>query len=158
MTTALRRYMRQAVRFRATTRSGRRYLADAIEVDVDALADGEDGLMSPGSWSISRKPAFIPATAPARCRPIRWPHEIAEIAARPSAGRALNVVGLMNVQFAVKDDDIYMLEVNPRASRTVPFVAKATGVPIAKMRAARHGRRKARQVRTCRRLMQPRAP
>ena len=49
--------------------------------------------------------------------------------------RALGVVGLMNVQFAVKDDDVYVLEVNPRASRTVPFVAKATGVPIAKIAA-----------------------
>src|SRR5208337_5279623 len=49
--------------------------------------------------------------------------------------RALDVVGLMNVQFAVKDDEIYVLEVNPRASRTVPFVAKAIGVPIAKIAA-----------------------
>ena len=49
--------------------------------------------------------------------------------------RALGVVGLMNVQFAVKDGDVYVLEVNPRASRTVPFVAKATGVPIAKIAA-----------------------
>ena len=55
---------------------------------------------------------------------------------RPIAlARALDVVGLMNVQFAVKDGDIYVLEVNPRASRTVPFVAKATGVPIAKIAA-----------------------
>ena len=49
--------------------------------------------------------------------------------------RALDVVGLMNVQFAVKDGEVYVLEVNPRASRTVPFVAKATGVPIAKIAA-----------------------
>ena len=49
--------------------------------------------------------------------------------------RALDVVGLMNVQFAVKDDEVYIIEVNPRASRTVPFVAKATGVPIAKIAA-----------------------
>jgi carbamoyl-phosphate synthase large subunit len=49
--------------------------------------------------------------------------------------RALNVVGLMNVQFAIKDEDIYLLEVNPRGSRTVPFVAKTTGVPLAKLAA-----------------------
>ena len=47
--------------------------------------------------------------------------------------KALGVVGLMNVQYAIKDDEIYVLEVNPRASRTVPFVAKATGVPVAKI-------------------------
>jgi len=49
--------------------------------------------------------------------------------------RALNVVGLMNTQFAIKGDDVYVLEVNPRASRTVPFVSKATGVPLAKVAA-----------------------
>ena len=64
------------------------------------------------------------------------PATIAEIERQTVAlARALGVVGLMNVQFAVKDDDIYVLEVNPRASRTVPFVAKATGVPIAKIAA-----------------------
>src|SRR5256885_15063932 len=61
---------------------------------------------------------------------------IAEIERQTVAlARALEVVGLMNVQFAVKGDEIYVLEVNPRASRTVPFVAKATGVPIAKIAA-----------------------
>ena len=54
---------------------------------------------------------------------------------RPKARAALNVVGLMNVQFAIKDGDIYVLEVNPRASRTVPFVAKVIGQPIAKIAA-----------------------
>ncbi len=92
---------------------------------------------SPASWSISRRPGFIPATAPARCRPTASaPATIAEIERQTVAlARALGVVGLMNVQFAVKDGDIYVLEVNPRASRTVPFVAKATGVPIAKIAA-----------------------
>ena len=93
--------------------------------------------MSPASWSISRKPGSIPATAPARCRPTAsTPTTIAEIERQTVAlARALDVVGLMNVQFAVKDGDVYVLEVNPRASRTVPFVAKATGVPIAKIAA-----------------------
>ncbi len=92
---------------------------------------------SPASWSISRKPGSIPATAPARCRPIAsLAATIAEIERQTVAlAQALGVVGLMNVQFAVKDGDIYVLEVNPRASRTVPFVAKATGVPIAKIAA-----------------------
>src|SRR5436309_13896094 len=64
------------------------------------------------------------------------PDTIAEIERQTVAlAKALNVVGLMNVQFAVKDGDVYVLEVNPRASRTVPFVAKATGVPIAKIAA-----------------------
>ena len=93
--------------------------------------------MSPASWSISRRPAFIPATAPARCRPTASTAEtIAEIERQTIAlARALHVVGLMNVQFAIKDGEVYVLEVNPRASRTVPFVAKATGVPIAKIAA-----------------------
>ena len=92
---------------------------------------------SPASWSTSRRPASIPATAPARCRPTAsTPQTIAEIERQTVAlARALDVVGLMNVQFAVKDGDVYVLEVNPRASRTVPFVAKATGVPIAKIAA-----------------------
>ena len=56
-------------------------------------------------------------------------------ARRASMALALNVVGLMNVQFAIKDDSIYVLEVNPRASRTVPFVAKVIGMPVAKIAA-----------------------
>ena len=64
------------------------------------------------------------------------PETIADIERQTIAlARALDVVGLMNVQFAVKDGEVYVLEVNPRASRTVPFVAKATGVPIAKIAA-----------------------
>ena len=103
---------------------------------------------SPASWSISRRPASIPATAPARCRPIRCrPTIVAEIERQTAAlARALGVVGLMNVQFAVKDGTVYVLEVNPRASRTVPFVAKATGMPIAKIAARRHGGREARRA------------
>jgi carbamoyl-phosphate synthase large subunit len=109
---------------------------DAIEVDVDALADGTRPSMSPASWSISRKPASIRATAPARCRLFAAARRSSEIARQTEAlAKALKVVGLMNVQFAVKDGDVYVLEVNPRASRTVPFVAKATGQPIAKIAA-----------------------
>jgi len=113
-----------------------RYLQNAIEVDVDAVADGEEvyvaGIMEhieeagihSGDSACSLPPySLAPAT-------------IAEIERQTVAlAGALSVVGLMNVQFAVRDGDVYVLEVNPRASRTVPFVAKATGVPIAKIAA-----------------------
>ena len=90
---------------------------------------------SPASWSTSRRPASIPATAPARCRrarsrPRRSPSSRTR---RAELALALDVGGLMNVQYALKDGEIYVLEVNPRASRTVPFVAKVIGQPIAKI-------------------------
>jgi len=113
-----------------------RYLQDAIEVDVDALADGSDvhvaGIMEhieeagihSGDSACSLPPYSLGADI------------VAEIDRQTGLlARALGVVGLMNVQYAVKERDIYVLEVNPRASRTVPFVAKATGVPIAKIAA-----------------------
>ncbi|HEX2581947.1 MAG TPA: carbamoyl-phosphate synthase large subunit [Dongiaceae bacterium] len=110
------------------------YLQDAIEVDVDALADGEDvyiaGIMEhieeAGIHSGDSACTLPPHTLPlSTILELRRQTEI--------LARALGVVGLMNVQFAIQDRDIYVLEVNPRASRTVPFVAKATGVPIAKI-------------------------
>ncbi len=112
------------------------YLQDAIEVDVDAIADGEDvhvaGIMQhieeAGVHSGDSACSLPPHTLP--------PDVVAEIERQTRAlAEALKVVGLMNVQFAVKGGEIYILEVNPRASRTVPFVAKATGVPIAKIAA-----------------------
>ncbi|HSO43260.1 MAG TPA: carbamoyl-phosphate synthase large subunit, partial [Rhodospirillales bacterium] len=112
------------------------YLQDAIEVDVDALADGTDVVVAGIMQHIEE--AGIHSGDSACCLP---PHSlsaeaIAEIERETTAlAKALDVVGLMNVQFAVKDGDIYVLEVNPRASRTVPFVAKATGVPVAKIAA-----------------------
>ena len=89
------------------------------------------------SWNTSNRPAFTAATAPASSRPFRSRKEVLdEIATATKAmARELNVRGLMNVQFAVKGDDVYVLEVNPRASRTVPFVSKAIGVPLAKLAA-----------------------
>ena len=89
--------------------------------------------------------------APARCRRIRSTQEtIAELERQTRAlALALNVGGLMNVQYAIKDGDIYVLEVNPRASRTVPFVAKVIGLPIAKIAARDHGRRKRWPSSTC---------
>ena len=134
---ALQRYITQAVAV-----SGDKpvlldsYLQDAIEVDVDALADGTDVVVAGIMQHIEE--AGIHSGDSACCLP---PHSlsaeaIAEIERETTAlAKALGVVGLMNVQFAVKDGDIYVLEVNPRASRTVPFVAKATGVPVAKIAA-----------------------
>jgi carbamoyl-phosphate synthase large subunit len=133
----LRRYMTHAVKA-----SGKnpvlidRYLRDAIEVDVDALCDGqavyvagimehiEEAGIHSGDSACSLPPYSLADSVIAEIR--RQTEELA---------RALGVVGLMNVQFAVKDGDIYVLEVNPRASRTVPFVAKATGRPIARIAA-----------------------
>ncbi|MDB5407427.1 MAG: hypothetical protein JWL84_2339, partial [Rhodospirillales bacterium] len=133
----LQRYMTHAVKVSGSSPVLiDRYLQDAIEVDVDALADGEQvhvaGIMEhieeagihSGDSACSLPPYSLPAET------------VAEIGRQTDAlARALNVVGLMNVQYAVKDRDIYVLEVNPRASRTVPFVAKATGIPIAKIAA-----------------------
>ena len=112
------------------------YLTDATEVDVDALADGEDvficGIMEhieeagihSGDSACSLPPHSLP------------PEIIAKLEQQTRAmALALNVVGLINVQFAIKDDEIYVIEVNPRASRTVPFVAKTIGTPIAKLAA-----------------------
>ena len=92
---------------------------------------------SAASWSTSRRPASTPATAPASCRRSWWPsgtsRTIREYTRR--IARALKVIGLMNIQYAIKDDTVYVLEVNPRSSRTVPYISKATGVPMAKIAA-----------------------
>ncbi len=113
-----------------------RYLSDAIEVDVDAVADGESVAIAGIMEHIEE--AGIHSGDSACALP---PHSldqatIDEIGRQTEAlALGLGVVGLMNVQFAVRDGEIYILEVNPRASRTVPFVAKATGVPYAKVAA-----------------------
>ncbi len=108
------------------------FLRDAIEVDVDALSDGtnihiagimehiEEAGIHSGDSACSLPPYSLPVGLVNEIK--RQARELA---------KALNVVGLMNVQFAVKDEEVYLIEVNPRASRTVPFVAKAIGSPIA---------------------------
>ncbi len=112
------------------------YLQNAIEVDVDAVADGTDVFVAGIMEHIEE--AGIHSGDSACSLP---PHSLAreiidDIRGQTEAlARALSVVGLMNVQYAVKGDDVYILEVNPRASRTVPFVAKAIGVPVAKIAA-----------------------
>ncbi|HEX5779764.1 MAG TPA: carbamoyl-phosphate synthase large subunit, partial [Xanthobacteraceae bacterium] len=134
-TPQLERYMKEAV-----VVSGKspvlidRYLSDAIEVDVDALSDGKDvfvaGIMEhieeagihSGDSACSLPPHSLSAKT------------IADLEQETAAlALALKVGGLMNVQYAIKDGEIYVLEVNPRASRTVPFVAKTIGVPVAKI-------------------------
>ena len=113
-----------------------RYLSDAIEVDVDCLADGTDTMIAGIMEHIEE--AGIHSGDSACSLP---PHSLSPgtIAALEQQTRALalalKVVGLMNVQYAIKNGDIYVLEVNPRASRTVPFVAKVIGLPFAKLAA-----------------------
>ena len=112
------------------------FLNNAIEVDVDALCDGEDVYI--GGIMEHIEEAGIHSGDPACSLPPQTLSDalMAEIRRQTEAlARALGVVGLMNVQYAIKDEVIYLLEVNPRGSRTVPFVAKATGVPLAKIAA-----------------------
>jgi carbamoyl-phosphate synthase large subunit len=133
----LRRYMREAVK--VSNESPvllDRFLDDAIEVDVDAICDGDEvligGIMEhieqagvhSGDSACSLPPYTLSNSVQDRMR-----DQMRKLA------HALKVVGLMNTQFAIKGDEIYLLEVNPRASRTVPFVSKATGRPLAKIAA-----------------------
>ncbi|QGM98604.1 carbamoyl-phosphate synthase large subunit [Methylocystis parvus] len=113
-----------------------RYLTDAIEVDVDCIADGEQAAIAGVMEHIEE--AGIHSGDSACSLPPRSlaPETIAALEEQTrSLAMALGVVGLMNVQFALKDGAIYVLEVNPRASRTVPFVAKVVGAPFAKIAA-----------------------
>ena len=133
----LHRYMTKAVK---VTKDSPvlldRFLDDAIEVDVDAICDGENvyigGLMEhieqagvhSGDSACSLPPYTLSESIQQEmCRQVE------------AMAKELKVIGLMNTQFAIKGDDVYILEVNPRASRTVPFVSKATNVPLAKVAA-----------------------
>ncbi len=133
----LKRYMREAVKVSNDSPVLLdRFLDDAIEVDIDAICDGEQVLVGAimqhieqagvhsGDSACSLPPYSLSESIQARMRDM----------ARELA-LALNVVGLMNAQFAIKGDDIYIIEVNPRGSRTVPFVSKATSLPLAKIAA-----------------------
>jgi carbamoyl-phosphate synthase large subunit len=113
-----------------------RFLEDAIEVDVDCISDGDTTVI--GAIMEHIEEAGIHSGDSACVIPTFSLSQkvLDEISSATKAmARELNVRGLMNVQFAVKDDDVYVLEVNPRASRTVPFVSKAIGVPLAKLAA-----------------------
>ncbi|UKK84152.1 carbamoyl-phosphate synthase large subunit [Sphingopyxis sp. BSN-002] len=113
-----------------------RYLRDAIEVDVDALCDGTDVVVA-GVLQHIEEAGVHSGDSACSIPPYSLSAEIVtEIERQADAlARALGVRGLMNIQFAVKGDEVYLIEVNPRASRTVPFVAKAVGSPIAKIAA-----------------------
>ncbi|MDK2762345.1 MAG: carbamoyl-phosphate synthase large subunit, partial [Sphingopyxis sp.] len=113
-----------------------RYLRDAIEVDVDALCDGTDVVVA-GVLQHIEEAGVHSGDSACSIPPYSLSDAIiAEIERQADAlARALEVRGLMNIQFAVKGDEVYLIEVNPRASRTVPFVAKAVGSPIAKIAA-----------------------
>lgn len=133
----LRRYIGQAVRV-----SGNNpvlidhYLQNAIEVDVDVVADKETVFVA-GVMEHIEEAGIHSGDSSCALPPYSLPSAIVrEISRQAEAlARGVGVIGLMNVQFAVKDGEIYILEVNPRASRTVPFVAKAIGTAIAKMAA-----------------------
>ncbi len=131
----LRRYMREAVSVSNDSPVLLdRFLENAVEVDVDALCDGEAVLI--GGIMEHIEQAGVHSGDSACSLP---PHELNdEVQDRLKAqvrrmARALGVVGLMNTQFAIQGEEIYVLEVNPRASRTVPFVSKASGLPLAKI-------------------------
>ncbi len=112
------------------------YLRDAIECDVDALCDGEQVVVA-GVMQHIEEAGIHSGDSACTLPPYSLPAEIiAEMERQAEAlAMALGVRGLMNIQFAVKDGDVYLIEVNPRASRTVPFVAKAIGQPVAKIAA-----------------------
>ncbi len=131
----IERYTREAVKVSGDTPVLiDSYLRDAIEVDVDALADKDQNVFVAGIMEHIEEAGIHSGDSACSLPPHSLPAKIlAEIERQTEAmAKALKVVGLMNVQYAVKDGDVYVLEVNPRASRTVPFVAKATGQPIAK--------------------------
>ena len=133
----LRRYVKEAVKV-----SGKspllidQYLRDAIEIDVDAICDGDDVYVAAVMEHIEEAGVHSGDSA-CSLPPYSLSDKIVAELERQTKVLALElgVVGLMNVQFAVKDGDVYLIEVNPRASRTVPFVAKAIGIPVANIAA-----------------------
>ena len=113
-----------------------RFLNDAIEVDVDAVSDGVEVIIG-GIMEHIEEAGVHSGDSACSLPPFSLSKEMQDELRRQTVAmaRALNVVGLMNVQFAIQGEIVYVLEVNPRASRTVPFVSKATGVPLAKIAA-----------------------
>ncbi len=113
-----------------------RYLSDAVEIDVDALCDGTDVFVC-GIMEHIEEAGIHSGDSACSLPPHSLPSDVCALLAEETRklALALGVRGLMNVQYALKDGDIYVLEVNPRASRTVPFVAKVIGLPVAKIAA-----------------------
>jgi len=111
-----------------------KFLEDAIEVDVDAISDGAETVVA-GIMEHIEEAGIHSGDSACVLPPITFSREMLEtiIAQTKMIARELHVVGLMNIQYAIKDGTLYVLEVNPRASRTIPFVSKAIGVPLAKL-------------------------
>ncbi len=133
----LERYMREAVKVSNDSPVLLdRFLNDAIEVDVDSLSDGKRVFIG-GVMEHIEQAGVHSGDSACSLPPFSLSPEMIEELKRQTAqmSRALNVVGLMNVQFAIQNGTVYVLEVNPRASRTVPYVSKATGIPLAKVAA-----------------------
>ncbi|RFD20203.1 carbamoyl-phosphate synthase large subunit [Komagataeibacter melaceti] len=136
---SLQRYMRVALQLAgAEVANGPvlidHYLNDAIEADVDCIADGDEVYVAGVMEHIEEAGIHSGDSACSLPPYTLSPAIVTELKAQTEAmARELGIVGLMNVQYAIKGQEIFVLEVNPRASRTVPFVAKATGVPVAKI-------------------------
>ena len=137
----LERYMREAEELSKTYPERMpilldRFLNDAIEVDVDAVSDGQQVVIG-GIMEHIEEAGVHSGDSACSLPPYSLSAKIQDELRRQTIAmaRALNVVGLMNVQFAIQGETVYVLEVNPRASRTVPYVSKATGVPLAKIAA-----------------------
>ena len=137
----LERYMRDAQEMSKTYPERMpilldRFLDDAIEVDVDAVSDGKDVIIG-GIMEHVEQAGVHSGDSACSLPPFSLSPALQDELRRQTVAMAkmLNVVGLMNVQFAIQGDTVYVLEVNPRASRTVPFVSKATGMPLAKVAA-----------------------
>ncbi len=133
----LERYMREAVKVSNDSPVLLdRFLNDACEVDVDALSDGEEVIIG-GVMEHIEQAGVHSGDSACSLPPYSLSPQIQDELRRQTRlmARGLNVCGLMNVQFAIQNDVVYVLEVNPRASRTVPFVSKATGLQLAKIAA-----------------------
>jgi carbamoyl-phosphate synthase large subunit len=113
-----------------------KYLEDAIEIDVDAISDGDDVVIG-GIMEHIEEAGVHSGDSACSLPPFSLSGELIDELRNQTylLARELDVIGLMNVQYAIKDNAVYVLEVNPRASRTIPFVSKAIGVPLAKLAA-----------------------
>jgi len=124
-----------------------KFLEDAIELDVDAISDGEITIIA-GIMEHIEEAGIHSGDSACVIPPFSLSDEIVEKVKQITytLARELKVIGLMNVQYAAKDDEIFVLEVNPRASRTIPFVSKATGVPYARLASQVMAGRKLREI------------
>ncbi|MEQ3653010.1 MAG: carbamoyl-phosphate synthase large subunit, partial [Glaciecola sp.] len=133
----LRRYLNEAVKVSNDSPVLLdRFLDDAIEVDIDAICDGKEVVIG-GIMEHIEQAGVHSGDSACSLPPYTLSEEIQDVMRKQVTEMALEleVVGLMNTQFAIKDNEVYLIEVNPRAARTVPFVSKATGVPLAKVAA-----------------------